>query len=116
MSHLHCVPPPSDSDESWAPPEGGHAAFGAPPARWVEPIHLKVVWGLGRGESVVSFDTGTSYADASGQPVLFGPGSIQNAHAAHESILKQDLIDPIDVYAGLVKSLLASAPPVAPPR
>ncbi len=79
-----------------------------------EPIHLKVVPGLGRGEIVVRFGTDIPYLDAWGQPVLFGPGSIHDAHTAHEFILKDDLLEAVDVYAGLVKSLLASAPLVAP--
>ncbi len=81
-----------------------------------EPIHLKVVPGLGRGEIVVRFGTDIPYLEAWGQPVLFGPGSIHDAHTSHEFILKSDLLEAVDVYAGLVKSLLASAPPSAPAR
>jgi acetylornithine deacetylase len=73
-----------------------------------EPIHLKVVPGLGRGEIVVRFGTDIPYLDAWGQPVLFGPGSIHDAHTAHEFILKRDLLESVDVYADLVKSLLQS--------
>jgi acetylornithine deacetylase len=73
-----------------------------------EPIHLKVVPGLGRGEIVVRFGTDIPYLDAWGQPVLFGPGSIHDAHTSHEFILKNDLLEAIDIYAGLVKSLIES--------
>ena len=74
-----------------------------------EPIHLKVVPGFGRGEIVVRFGTDIPYLDAWGQAMLFGPGSIHDAHTAHEFILKQDLLEAVDVYAALVRSLRASA-------
>ena len=72
-----------------------------------EPIHLKVIPGFGRGEIVVRFGTDIPYLGAWGQPMLFGPGSIHDAHTPHEFILKSDLLEAVEVYAGLVKSLLA---------
>ena len=74
-----------------------------------EPIHLKVVPGFGRGEIVVRFGTDIPYLDAWGQAMLFGPGSIHDAHTSHEFILKQDLLEAVDVYAALVRSLLKQA-------
>lgn len=71
-----------------------------------EPIHMKVVPGFGRGDVVVRFGTDIPYLDAWGQPMLFGPGSIHDAHTSHEYILKKDLDEAVDVYAALVKSLL----------
>ncbi|MEO8500710.1 MAG: M20/M25/M40 family metallo-hydrolase, partial [Vicinamibacteria bacterium] len=71
-----------------------------------EPIHMKVVPGFGRGEVVVRFGTDIPYLEAWGQPMLFGPGSIHDAHTSHEYILKKDLIEAVDVYAALVTSLL----------
>lgn len=73
-----------------------------------EPIHLKVIPGFGRGEIVVRFGTDIPYLGAWGQPMLFGPGSIHDAHTPHEFILKSDLLEAVDVYTGLVKSLLAT--------
>jgi acetylornithine deacetylase len=73
-----------------------------------EPIHLKVIPGFGRGEIVVRFGTDIPYLGAWGQPMLFGPGSIHDAHTSHEFILKSDLLEAVEVYAGLVKSLLAA--------
>jgi acetylornithine deacetylase len=70
-----------------------------------EPIHLKVVPGFGRGEIVVRFGTDIPYLDAWGQAMLFGPGSIHDAHTSHEFILKSDLLEAVDVYAALVRSL-----------
>jgi acetylornithine deacetylase len=72
-----------------------------------EPIHLKVIPGFGRGEIVVRFGTDIPYLGAWGQPMLFGPGSIHDAHTPHEFILKSDLLEAVEVYSGLVKSLLA---------
>lgn len=72
-----------------------------------EPIHLKVIPGFGRGEIVVRFGTDIPYLGAWGQPMLFGPGSIHDAHTSHEFILKSDLLEAVDVYAGLVTTLLA---------
>lgn len=72
-----------------------------------EPIHLKVIPGFGRGEIVVRFGTDIPYLGAWGQPMLFGPGSIHDAHTPHEFILKSDLLEAVEVYTGLVKSLLA---------
>ncbi len=74
-----------------------------------EPIHLKVVPGFGRGEIVVRFGTDIPYLQAWGQPILFGPGSIHDAHTSHEFILKSDLLEAVDVYAAMVRSLLAQA-------
>ncbi len=76
-----------------------------------EPIHLKVIPGFGRGEIVVRFGTDIPYLDAWGQPMLFGPGSIHDAHTSHEYILKSDLFEAVEVYAGLVKSLLSPGRP-----
>jgi len=71
-----------------------------------EPIHLKVVPGFGRGEIVVRFGTDIPYLAAWGQPMLFGPGSIHDAHTSHEFILKSDLLEAVEVYAALVRSSL----------
>jgi hypothetical protein len=36
---------------------------------------------------------------------LFGPGSILDAHTAHEKISKQELLRAVDVYADMVMQL-----------
>ena len=74
-----------------------------------EPIRLKTVQGFGRGEIVVRFGTDIPYLGAWGQPSLFGPGSIHDAHTAHEFILKKDLVEAIGVYVAMVKGLLGAA-------
>jgi acetylornithine deacetylase len=72
----------------------------------IPPIRFATVNGL--STSVVSFATdvpvfGTSW----GQPLLFGPGSILVAHTAEERILKKELAASVDIYADVVKELLA---------
>jgi len=44
-----------------------------------------------------------------GKPFLIGPGSIHVAHTAEERIPKKQLLDAIDIYASMVKRLLAGA-------
>lgn len=73
-----------------------------------EPIRCRTVPGFGRGDIVVRFGTDIPYLPAWGAPVLFGPGSIHDAHTDHEFILKSDLVEAIDVYASMVRTLLAS--------
>jgi acetylornithine deacetylase len=42
-----------------------------------------------------------------GKPFLIGPGSIRVAHAEEERIAKQELLDAVEIYAGMVRQLLA---------
>jgi acetylornithine deacetylase len=58
-------------------------------------------------DTVVSFGSDVPYLGNLGKPLLIGPGSILDAHTAHEKILKQDLLDGIDIYERLVRMLLA---------
>jgi acetylornithine deacetylase len=73
-----------------------------------EPIRCRTISGLGRGEIVVRFGTDIPYLGAWGEPLLYGPGSIHHAHTDAEFILKQDVIESIDVYASMIKTLLAA--------
>jgi acetylornithine deacetylase len=59
--------------------------------------------------TVVSFTTdvpvfGTSW----GKPLLLGPGSIHVAHSVEERISKRDLVDAVEMYAKVVRTLLAA--------
>ena len=58
-------------------------------------------------DTVVSFGSDVPYLGNLGKALLAGPGSILDAHTAHERILKQDLLDGIDLYERLVHRLLA---------
>jgi len=43
-----------------------------------------------------------------GEPLLVGPGSIHVAHTPREHIEKKQLLDAVDLYAGIARQLLAS--------
>ncbi len=72
-----------------------------------EPVHLHVVPAM--DQCVVRFTTDIPYLSNWGTPLLLGPGSIFNAHTAHESILKHELQQAVELYVGLTRSLLAEA-------
>ncbi|HEY7826442.1 MAG TPA: M20/M25/M40 family metallo-hydrolase, partial [Candidatus Acidoferrales bacterium] len=58
--------------------------------------------------TVVSFTTDIpAFAGAWGTPLLLGPGSIHLAHTADERIPKKQLTEAVQLYASLVKRLLA---------
>ena len=55
---------------------------------------------------VVSFNTDVPWLGNLGKPLLFGPGSILDAHGANERIAKQDLLDAVTTYEEMVIALL----------
>lgn len=69
-----------------------------------EPIQLQMIEGL--EQCVVRFTTDIPYLSRWGKPLLLGPGSILNAHTAHEFINKKELADAVDLYVALVRGLL----------
>src|SRR5262245_1864313 len=56
--------------------------------------------------SVVRFGTDIPFLTNWGTPLLFGPGSIHNAHTQHEFIGKQELLDAVERYAQLARTLV----------
>ncbi len=56
---------------------------------------------------VVAFTTDIPLLDNWGKPLLFGPGSILDAHTAGEKISKPELLQATDVYARMVTTLKA---------
>jgi acetylornithine deacetylase len=60
----------------------------------------------GQVSRVVAFNTDVPWLGKLGKPLLFGPGSILDAHGAKERIGKQDLLDAVDTYEAMVISLL----------
>jgi acetylornithine deacetylase len=58
-------------------------------------------------QCVVRFTTDIPYLSNWGTPLLIGPGSILNAHTQHEFVEKQELAAAVDIYAQLVRALLA---------
>jgi acetylornithine deacetylase len=55
--------------------------------------------------AVVSFTTDIPVLTNWGKPLLFGPGSILDAHTPHERISKSQLSAAVDAYAGMVRRL-----------
>lgn len=59
--------------------------------------------------TVVAFTTDVPAFDGTwGQPFLIGPGSIHLAHTAEEHIPKKQLKDAVEIYARMVRQLLAT--------
>ena len=60
----------------------------------------------GAASTVVAFNTDVPHLGNLGKPLLFGPGSILDAHGEKERIAKRELLDAVDVYAQTVRTLL----------
>jgi acetylornithine deacetylase len=70
-----------------------------------DPVHMVVP--SGKESVVVGFNTDAPHLGKVGRPILFGPGSILDAHTAAEKISKRELAEAVETYVGLVKELLA---------
>lgn len=70
-----------------------------------EPVFMEKI--AGYETAVVSFTTDIPALTNWGKPLLFGPGSILDAHTAHEKIAKNDILTAIDIYKAMVKQLKA---------
>jgi acetylornithine deacetylase len=60
----------------------------------------------GAKSEVVAFNTDVPWLGNLGKPLLFGPGSILDAHGAKERIGKKDLLEAVGTYEEMVLSLL----------
>jgi acetylornithine deacetylase len=56
---------------------------------------------------VVAFNTDVPHLGALGKPLLFGPGSILDAHGANEKIGKRELLEAVETYYNTVAGLLS---------
>jgi acetylornithine deacetylase len=70
-------------------------------------IHTRTVEGMDIPRSVVRFATDIPCLTNWGEPLLFGPGSIHDAHTSHEYIAKQDMLDAVSTYARMARALLS---------
>jgi acetylornithine deacetylase len=70
-------------------------------------IHTHTVKGMNIPTSVVRFATDIPSLTDWGAPLLFGPGSIHDAHTSHEYIAKQDLLNAVETYAQMARTLLS---------
>lgn len=57
---------------------------------------------------VVAFGSDIPYLGAMGTPMLFGPGSILDAHTSSESIVKSEIIEAAETYRHVVSRLVES--------
>ena len=62
----------------------------------------------GAPSTVVAFNTDVPHLGALGKPLLFGPGSILDAHGVNEKIGKRELVDAVARYYEAVTGLLGS--------
>jgi acetylornithine deacetylase len=62
----------------------------------------------GMPSQVVAFNTDVPWLSALGKPLLFGPGSITDAHGPEEKIGKKDLLDAVQTYHDTVRKLCQS--------
>ncbi len=69
------------------------------------PVRMLAVEGF--AQTIVRFTTDIPHLRAWGSPVLLGPGSILDAHTAHERITKRELHTAVDLYTRLARTLLA---------
>lgn len=70
-------------------------------------VHLNALEGL--PTTVVAFTTDIpTFNGAWGKPFLLGPGSIHDAHTAEEHIEKKELRGAVEIYARMVRQLLAT--------
>ena len=68
-----------------------------------DPVFMEKLEGF--ETAVVAFTTDIPALTNWGKPLLFGPGSILDAHTSGEKIVKRDIIQAIDVYTEMVKQL-----------
>jgi acetylornithine deacetylase len=62
----------------------------------------------GAPSRVVAFNTDVPHLSALGKPLLFGPGSILDAHGANEKIGKKELLQSVQTYVDTVTALCRS--------
>ncbi|HEV2800757.1 MAG TPA: M20/M25/M40 family metallo-hydrolase [Pyrinomonadaceae bacterium] len=71
-----------------------------------EPVRLHAPAGF--SSEVVRFTTDIPYLPNWGTPLLLGPGSILDAHTAHERVRKDELSEAVELYVQLAATLLSS--------
>jgi acetylornithine deacetylase len=74
----------------------------------ITPIYTHTLDQLDLPKGVMRFGTDIPCLTNWGTPLLFGPGSIHDAHTAHEHIRKEDLKSAVEIYAGMARMLLAA--------
>jgi acetylornithine deacetylase len=76
----------------------------------IPPVRTHIVPDLDQvPTSVVRFATDIPCLTRWGTPILFGPGSIHDAHTRHEFINKSELLEAVETYAKMGRILLRKA-------
>ena len=70
----------------------------------------------GFSTTVVSFGSDVPYLGNLGKRLLIGPGSILDAHTAGEKISKRELMEGVELYERLARTLLAGSVEGLPAR
>jgi acetylornithine deacetylase len=65
---------------------------------------------------IVSFACDLPLLPAWGEPILFGPGSIRDAHGGEEKVSLSEVASAVDTYVGLVRALLAEGEACLAPK
>jgi acetylornithine deacetylase len=73
-----------------------------------EPVRFRVPARAVREAPIVSFACDLPLLPAWGEPMLVGPGSIREAHAAGESVSMRDVETAVEIYRTLALSLLTA--------
>ncbi|MGH8525159.1 MAG: M20/M25/M40 family metallo-hydrolase, partial [Gammaproteobacteria bacterium] len=73
-----------------------------------EPMRMLAADGF--EQCVVRFTTDIPHLTKWGAPLLLGPGSILDAHTAHERVSKRELFAAVNLYERLVRTLLSTSP------
>lgn len=89
--------------EALVAPLGGAVVrfHGNDPVRMVHPAE--------RPSTVVGFNTDAPHLAKIGRPILFGPGSILDAHSSGEKIEKKEILAAVETYRKLVADLIEGA-------
>lgn len=80
--------------------------LGGTVSRWYGNAPVPMVVPRGVESTVVAFNTDAPHLSKIGRPLLFGPGSILDAHTEGERIAKAELLAAVDTYRGLVIDLI----------
>jgi acetylornithine deacetylase/succinyl-diaminopimelate desuccinylase-like protein len=65
---------------------------------------------------IVSFACDLPLLPAWGEPILFGPGSIRDAHGAEEKVSLDEVAAAVGVYVDLVRALLSQGESCLTPK
>ncbi len=102
---LRAVTDPADVERRMAALLGEHVQL-IPEGNAYGPVEFYVP--PGEPEDLVAFGTDAPHMPAWGQPLLFGAGSIADAHTEHEKVGRQDLEACVQRHVQTVQDLLAT--------